>query len=72
MGMFRNENKSSSALPKVLIDPEPKSLSLEWFYFKGVVDNGSTPNVSREVMQDSELLRKLNQGSTKRFLRFPQ
>ena len=39
--------------------------------FAGVVDSSDLPlNVSRETMQDSELLRKLNQVLTKRFIRF--
>lgn len=72
MGMFRNENKVALHCRKVLIDPEPKSLFPEWLRFlKGVVDSSDLPlNVSREVMQDSELLRKLNQVLTKRFLKF--
>jgi molecular chaperone HtpG len=55
-----------------LIDPEPKALFPEWLRFlRGVVDSTDLPlNVSRETMQDSELLRKLNQVLTKRFLRF--
>ena len=72
MGMFRNENKVALHCRKVLIDPEPKGLFPEWLRFlKGVVDSSDLPlNVSRETMQDSELLRKLNQVLTKRFLRF--
>ena len=72
MGMFRNENKVALHCRKVLIDAEPKALFPEWLRFlKGVVDSSDLPlNVSRETMQDSELLRKLNQVLTKRFLRF--
>lgn len=72
MGMFRNENKVALHCRKVLIDPEPKGLFPEWLRFlRGVVDSSDIPlNVSREVMQDSELLKKLNQVLTKRFLRF--
>ena len=72
MGMFRNENKVALHCRKVLIDPEPKGLFPEWLRFlKGVVDSSDLPlNASRETMQDSELLRKLNQVLTKRFLRF--
>ena len=72
MGMFRNENKVALHCRKVLIDPEPKGLFPEWLRFlKGVVDSSDLPlSVSRETMQDSELLRKLNQVLTKRFLRF--
>ena len=72
MGLFRNENKVALHCRKVLIEEEPKGLFPEWLRFlKGVVDSSDLPlNVSRETMQDSELLRKLNQVLTKRFLRF--
>ena len=72
MGLFRNENKVALHCRKVLIEEEPKGLFPEWLRFvKGVVDSSDLPlNVSRETMQDSELLRKLNQALTKRFLRF--
>ena len=72
MGLFRNENKVAIHCRKVLIDAEPKGLFPEWLRFlKGVVDSSDIPlNVSRETMQDSDLLRKLNQVLTKRFLRF--
>jgi molecular chaperone HtpG len=72
MGMMRNENKVALHCRKVLIDAEPKSLFPEWLRFlRGVVDSSDLPlNVSRETMQDSELLRKLNQVLTKRFIRF--
>ena len=72
MGMFRNENKVALHCRKVLIDAEPKGLFPEWLRFlKGVVDSSDLPlNVSRETMQDSELLRKLSQVLTKRFIKF--
>ena len=72
MGLFRNENKVALHCRKVLIEEEPKGLFPEWLRFlKGVVDSSDLPlNVSRETMQDSELLRKLSQVLTKRFLRF--
>ena len=72
LGMWRSEVKVSLHCRKVLIDPEPKALFPEWLRFlRGVVDSTDLPlNVSRETMQDSELLRKLNQVLTKRFLRF--
>ena len=72
MGMFRNENKVALHCRKVLIDAEPKNLFPEWLRFlRGVVDSSDIPlNVSRETMQDSELLRKLGQVLTKRFIRF--
>jgi len=72
LGMWRSEVKVALHCRKVLIDPEPKALFPEWLRFlRGVVDSTDLPlNVSRETMQDSELLRKLNQVLTKRFLRF--
>ena len=72
MGMFRNENKVALHYRKVLIDAEPKNLFPEWLRFlRGVVDSSDIPlNVSRETMQDSELLRKLGQVLTKRFIKF--
>ena len=56
---------------KVLIDAEPKGLLPEWLRFlKGVVDSPDLPlNISRETMQDSALLQKLNRVLTKRFLK---
>jgi len=72
MGMFRNENKVALHCRKVLIDAEPKNIFPEWLRFlRGVVDSSDIPlNVSRETMQDSELLRKLGQVLTKRFIKF--
>ncbi len=72
MGMFRNENKVALHCRKVLIDAEPKNLFPEWLRFlRGVVDSSDIPlNVSRETMQDSELLRKLGHVLTKRFIKF--
>jgi len=56
---------------KVLIDPEPQGLLPEWMRFvKGVVDSEDLPlNISRESMQDSALVRKLNSLLTKRFIK---
>ena len=57
---------------KILIDPEPKGLLPEWLRFlKGVIDSEDLPlNISRESMQDSALVRKLNRLITKRFIKF--
>ncbi|MEM9478614.1 MAG: molecular chaperone HtpG [Verrucomicrobiota bacterium] len=57
---------------KVLIDPEPKGLLPEWLRFlKGVIDSEDIPlNISRETMQDSALVQKLNQLITKCFIKF--
>jgi len=56
---------------KVLIDPEPKHLLPEWLRFlKGVVDSADLPlNISRESMQDSALMQKLNKVITNRFIK---
>jgi hypothetical protein len=57
---------------KVLIDPHPKGLLPEWLRFLcGVIDSADLPlNISRESMQDSLLIQKLNRVVTKRFLKF--
>ena len=56
---------------KVLIDSHPKNLLPEWLRFlRGVVDSADLPlNISRESMQDSALIQKLNKVITKRFLK---
>ena len=56
---------------KVLIDNEPKNLLPDWLRFvRGVVDSADLPlNISRESMQDSSLIQKLNKVITKRFLK---
>lgn len=56
---------------KVLIDSQPKSLLPDWLRFlRGVVDSADLPlNISRESMQDSALIQKLNQVITKRFIK---
>lgn len=56
---------------KVLIDGQPKGLLPDWLRFlKGVIDSEDLPlNISRETMQDSALIRKLNRLITKRFIK---
>ncbi len=56
---------------KVLIDEDPKGLLPEWLRFvKGVVDSADLPlNISRETMQDSALVRKLNSVLSKRVIK---
>jgi molecular chaperone HtpG len=56
----------------VLIDDHPDGLLPEWLRFlRGVIDSSDIPlNISRESMQDSTLVRKLNRVVTKRFLKF--
>lgn len=57
---------------KVLIDAKPEKLLPEWLRFlRGVIDSADLPlNISRESMQDSALVQKLNSLITKRFLKF--
>lgn len=56
---------------KVLIDPSPKNLLPDWLRFlRGVVDSSDLPlNISRETMQDSQLVQKLSRVLTKRFVK---
>ena len=56
---------------KVLIDSEPQGLLPEWLRFlRGVVDSADLPlNISRESMQDSALVQKLNRVLTKRYIK---
>jgi TNF receptor-associated protein 1 len=57
---------------KILIQAKAKGLFPEWLRFlKGVVDSEDLPlNISRETMQDTSLLQKLNKVLTSRFLKF--
>jgi molecular chaperone HtpG len=57
---------------KVMIQQRAKGLLPEWLRFlRGVVDSEDLPlNISRETMQDSALLRKLNEVLTKRVLKW--
>jgi molecular chaperone HtpG len=56
----------------VLIQAKAKGLFPDWLRFlKGVVDSEDLPlNISRESMQDTALLQKLNRVLTGRFLKF--
>ncbi len=71
MGLGRMESSVALYCRKVLIDAEPKGLLPDWLRFlKGVVDSADLPlNISRETMQDSQLVQKLNRVLTKRFLK---
>lgn len=70
-GVVRQESEVHLYCRKVLIDAKPKGLLPEWLRFlRGVVDSEDLPlNVSRERMQDSTLVRKLNKALTGRFLK---
>lgn len=72
MGMGRQESEVNLYCKKVLIQPKAKGLFPEWLRFlKGVVDSEDLPlNISRETMQDTSLMQKLNKVLTGRFLKF--
>ena len=70
-GMGQMKSGVSLYCRKVLIDPEPQGLLPEWLRFlRGVVDSQDLPlNISRESMQDSVLVQKLNRLLTKRYIK---
>ncbi len=72
MGLSRMEPGVALYCRKVLIDPSPKKLLPEWMRFvRGVVDSADLPlNISRETIQESALIAKLNQVITRRFIKF--
>ena len=72
MTMTRSENEVNLYCKKVLIASKAKALFPEWLWFlKGVVDSEDIPlNISRETMQDSALLRKINEVLTNRVLKW--
>ncbi len=72
MGMGRIESDVNLYCRKVLIQAKAKGLFPEWLRFlKGVVDSEDLPlNISRETMQDTSLMQKLNKVLTGRFLKF--
>jgi TNF receptor-associated protein 1 len=72
LGMARTESEVNLYCRKVLIQAKAKDLFPEWLRFlKGVVDSEDLPlNISRESMQDSALMQKLNKVLTGRFLKF--
>ncbi|MCC6232131.1 MAG: molecular chaperone HtpG [Verrucomicrobiales bacterium] len=72
MGLGKSESEVNLHCRKVLIQSKAKGLFPDWLRFlKGVVDSEDLPlNISRETMQDSALLGKLNRVLTGRFLKF--
>lgn len=74
MGLGRTEPEVHLYCKKVLIESRPKDLLPEWLRFlKGVVDSEDLPlNISRERMQDSALIKKLNNVLSNRFIKFLQ
>jgi TNF receptor-associated protein 1 len=71
MGFGKTEPGVALYCKKVMIDQDPKGLLPEWLRFlKGVVDSADLPlNISRETMQDSALVQKLNTLLTNRFIK---
>lgn len=71
-GMGQMEPGVSLYCKNILIDDKPEGLLPEWLRFlRGVIDSADIPlNISRESMQDSTLVRKLNRVVTKRLLKF--
>jgi len=72
LGMGRIDSEVNLYCRKVLIQSRAKGLFPDWLRFlKGVVDSEDLPlNISRETMQDTSLMQKLNQVLTGRFLKF--
>ena len=72
LGLVRQELEVNLYCKKVLIETKAKGLLPDWLRFvKGAVDSEDLPlNVSRERMQDSDLIKKLNKALTNRFLKF--
>lgn len=72
LGMGRIESEVNLYCRKVLIQAKAKGLFPEWLRFlKGVVDSEDLPlNISREAMQDTSLMQKLNKVLTGRLLKF--
>jgi len=70
--LSRGESEVHLYCRKVLIQSKPKELLPEWLRFlRGVVDSEDLPlNISRESMQDSALMRKLNEVLTKRAIKW--
>ena len=71
LGLGRVESEVNLYCRKVLIQAKAKGLFPEWLRFlKGVVDSEDLPlNISRETMQDTALMQKLNKVLTGRFLK---
>ena len=72
LGMGRMDSEVNLYCRKILIQAKAKGLFPEWLRFlKGVVDSEDLPlNISRETMQDTSLMQKLNKVLTGRFLKF--
>jgi len=73
-GFGRMESSVSLYSRKVLIQPKAKQLLPEWLRFvHGVVDSEDIPlNLSRELLQDSALIRKLSDVLVTKLIRYFQ
>ena len=77
-GMFETSRDSEAGVAlycrKVMIKSKADNILPKWLRFvKGVVDSEDIPlNLSRELLQDSSLIRKLRQVITNRVLRYLQ
>jgi len=71
-GLGRSELNVNLYCKKILIERNVKDLLPQWLRFiTGVVDSEDIPlNISRETMQDSALIRKINRVLTKRILKY--
>ncbi len=71
-GFSRMERGVNLFCKKVLIQEKSEAIVPEWLRFiRGVIDSEELPlNISRETLQDSALVAKLNKVVTTRFLKF--
>jgi len=71
-GMGRSDPGVSLYCRKVLIQPKSKLVLPDWLRFvKGVVDSEDLPlNISRENMQDSQLIQRINNVLTKKIIKY--
>jgi molecular chaperone HtpG len=71
-GFGRTEPGVNLYCKKVLIQEQAPDILPEWLRFvRGVIDSEELPlNISRETMQDSALINKLNKVVTTKFLKF--
>lgn len=71
-GISRMERGVNLFCKKVLIQEKSENIAPEWMRFvRGVIDSEELPlNISREMLQDSALIAKLNKVVTSRFLKF--
>jgi len=71
-GLSKSETSVSLYSRKVLIQNKASGILPEWLRFiKGVVDSEDIPlNLSREHLQDSALIRRINNVLTKKVLKF--